>query len=133
MANNLLNRENEAKPLIEKTMALQNEIFTSNPRAKIVEDITVYFPFEWHVKAKPYHPFSGSNPAGIPKNNILWTSIIDTATLNTKKPDIILLGNASINIFKQPKNTSDSVLLNYILKNFIKTYDSQELMLWARR
>ena len=133
MANNLLNREKEARPLIEKTMALQNEIFSSNPSAKIVEDIAVYFPFEWHVKAKPYHPFSGSNPAGIPAKKIYWTSLIDTSIIKERSPDYIFMGRSYNKTVSNPVSKKDSVLLDLLNRGFTKLTVNENLIYWRKK
>lgn len=133
VSGNLLNREKDAQPLINTTSAEYSVIFGENPRAVVVQDISVYYPFEWHIQAKPYHPFAGDNPNGTPEKNILWTSVIDIATLLERNPDRILLGRAFIEKIRKPENKTDSLLLNFISRKYIKTRDSGELMVWARK
>lgn len=130
---NMLSREKEAQSRIIAANREYKVIFVENPRAVVVQDISVYFPFEWHIQAKPYHPFAGDNPVGAPDKNIFWTSVIDTVTLLERNPDRILLGRAFTGKIIKPENKSDSLLLNYISRKYIKTRDSGELMVWDRK
>lgn len=133
MFDNMLNREKEAQSLINAASMEYKVIFGENPRALVVQDISVYYPFEWHVQAKPYHPFAGNNPAGAPERNILWTSVIDTLTLLERNPDRILLGRAFTEKIRKPEHKADSLLLNFMSGKYIITRDSGELMVWSRK
>lgn len=131
--NKMLTWEDKAKPLMTEVMEEQQAIFSRNTAATVVEDISVYFPFKWHVQAKPYHPFAGPSPAGVPEKQIFWTSLIDTVVLSEKNPDYIFMGRSYISIIKEPMNYSDSQLVKKLNDHYMKVKNSGNLVIWKKR
>jgi hypothetical protein len=131
--NNMMNREKVAQQLINMTIVQHEHIFNKNPRSIVIQDIGVFFPFEWHVKAKPYHPFAGPNPAGVPQKNILWISELDTAILKESKADYVLLSENMTNRIGQTKIYSDSVWLQHLEANYKRMFNNKKLQVLIRK
>ncbi len=130
--NNMLNREKDAQQLINMTKVQHEQIFSKNPRSIIIQDIGVFFPFEWHVKAKPYHPFRGNNPVGVPKRNILWTSVFDSASMKELNPDYILFSSSMSEKINNPLTKSEKKLVSFINQGYKKILEHKQLVCYMK-
>jgi hypothetical protein len=92
----------------------------------------VFFPFEWHVKAKPYHPFRGNNPVGVPKRNILWTSVFDSASMKELNPDYILFSSSMSEKINNPLTKSEKKLVSFINQGYKKILEHKQLVCYMK-
>lgn len=58
------NRENWYK--------VKNHIVSKYPNARVIQDMSVYFPFREFVRINPYHPFAGKHPEEVKTPSFSW-------------------------------------------------------------
>lgn len=99
------NRENWYK--------VRNHILARYPNARVIQDMSVYFPFREFVRINPYHPFAGKFPEEVKQPSFSWalpehpfseteTSEMDVLVLKDMQPENKTLG--SLNALQKQNN-----------------------------
>lgn len=112
----LFSLELNAASELEKGKSVHSYIRSKNPKAKILQEISIYYPFSDFVVAGRYHPFKEPSPYQRPESEIRWNDMIRLKDIQNVKPDFLVMAKREqslvLNTFRKVELAKNDSLLN---------------------
>ena len=112
----LFSLELNAAKEVEKGNRVHAYIRSKNQKAKILQEISIYYPFSDFVVAGRYHPFKEPSPYQLPESEIRWNDMIRLKDIQNVKPDFLVMAKREqslvLNTFRKVELAKNDSLLN---------------------
>jgi hypothetical protein len=110
----LFSLEKQSAELIENSQKAYKYIQTQKDSFVSVQDISVFYPFAYAVKASPYHPFAEKRPSKSQKQEFRWSGFLNPQILKELNADFLITNKKD---FEMGRKDSESEKEEIVKKN----------------